>query len=312
MKMNPLEAALSELKPRWVETNEQYRMMCPFRENHDDDNDGSNSFFVTPGINAYHCFSCKAHGRLLNLLTVHFHVPFSEALEMVVLDNLDTILFPKDRIATEVTDIIPMTPPPAFIKRGFGERLLRQFNIGYEVNDRGQDQIFIPIYDNDGSKVVAIKNRVDRNFWYAPKAFPKEKFLYNYHRVAGKYKTCVLVEGETDVVQSCKNGVWNVVGHMGGQLSDEQAQLMTVFDEVYLAEDNDKQGFKNTETAYEKLCTIGPEIKVMLYDSEDPGKCEASEWLRAYEEVVTYAEYRFRMSMEFGNDYTKLLKRGKK
>jgi DNA primase len=160
--------------------------------------------------------------------------------------------------------------------------------------------------------IIAIIHRVDHNFWYTPAGFPKENFLYNYHRVKGKYKTAILVEGETDVMNSCKNNFWNVVAQSGGELSDEQAKLLSVFDCVYFALDNDSAGTRYTECAYEKMKPDGTEIKVMLYDAADPGSCEKEKWMLAYEEAVSFAEYRFGMSMEFQQDYDKYIKKSRR
>ena len=45
----------SEFSPQLM-SNGQIRMECPFRENHTDGS-GKMSFFVSPDINAYHCFA---------------------------------------------------------------------------------------------------------------------------------------------------------------------------------------------------------------------------------------------------------------
>ena len=63
-------------------SNGQIRMECPFRENHSDGS-GRMSFFVSPDINAYHCFSCGSKGNLVRLLTTRFKVNYFEAVGLV-------------------------------------------------------------------------------------------------------------------------------------------------------------------------------------------------------------------------------------
>lgn len=68
------------------QSNGQYRGVCPFRENHSklgNSGDGSNSFFMTPEINSYHCFSCKAKGRLSVVLSEKFDINLSEISEII-------------------------------------------------------------------------------------------------------------------------------------------------------------------------------------------------------------------------------------
>ena len=71
----------SEFSPQLM-SNGQIRMECPFRENHTDGS-GKMSFFVSPDINAYHCFSCHSHGNLVRLLTTKFGVNYFDAMSMV-------------------------------------------------------------------------------------------------------------------------------------------------------------------------------------------------------------------------------------
>ena len=67
-----------------VMSNGQVRCMCPFRENHTDGS-GQESFFLTPYLNAYHCFSCGAKGNIVRLLTTRMGVNYFEAAGMVQL-----------------------------------------------------------------------------------------------------------------------------------------------------------------------------------------------------------------------------------
>ena len=80
-----LMSVFADYSPQ-VMSNGQIRMECPFRENHPDGS-GKMSFFATPNINGYKCFSCGCHGNLVRLLTTRFGVNYFEAMNSVNLTD---------------------------------------------------------------------------------------------------------------------------------------------------------------------------------------------------------------------------------
>ena len=305
------EGVFKDYSPKLIPSSGQYRMMCPFRENHTASNMGYESFFITPEINAYHCFSCKAKGRLTDLLSTRLKIGLFDAYDLVGVTNIERLF--SEPTKREAADI-PMSEisnvlPQEYIDRGFSPRVLKIF----EVGKRSDGSITIPILDKFGDRIVSLKcrkdNGKDRSFWYEP-LFDKENYLYNYHNCIGN-TWCVLVEGESDTWRSFQNHVRNTCGIMGGDLSEMQSKLLSVFQTVYLAFDNDYAGILKTEYAYE-LLRKRVAVRIVLYQSEDPGKADKDEWKYAIENSVDYIQYAMVMMGELGDDYDKIRKQVQK
>ena len=99
-------------------SNGQIRCMCPFRENHPDGS-GRKSFFLSPELGVFHCFSCNAKGSAVRLLTRRFGVNYFDAMEMV---NLASIVGDKPKKAEfELDKSFTVTPPKYFLDRGYKE-----------------------------------------------------------------------------------------------------------------------------------------------------------------------------------------------
>lgn len=271
-------------------SNGQIRMECPFREKHHDGS-GRMSFFVTPQINAYHCFSCNAHGNLVKLLTTMFKVPYFEAVGMVRLTD-----YVPERKDFELemawnTDVLP----DEFLDRGYTEECLKHFRVG-TAND---GSIVIPYYKDfnlpfelAGYQKRSYDNgrRIVRN----STGFDKNSYLYNLDY---GHDYTVLVEGQSDVWRLYQHG-YNACALMGSTVSDEQVRMLSKFDTVYLALDNDDAGRRGVEMCNHKLRNL---VDVMLvpYMSKDPGECGKDEWDRAFRDSTDYAVYSIEMSMNW-------------
>ena len=277
----------SEFSPQLM-NNGQIRMECPFRDNHEDGS-GRMSFFVSPDINGYHCFSCHAHGNLVRLLTTKFGVNYFEAMSMVRLTeytpekkefDLDVMWY-MDRL------------PKEFIDRGYTKDCLRHFRVG--MTDK--DSILIPYYRDFNSPVDLIGYQ---ERWYSPdrrvknsKGFEKKSYLYNLDY---SYDYVILVEGQSDVWRVWQHG-YNVCALMGSDMSDEQVRMLSKFKTVYLALDNDEAGRRGTEIAYYLLknhCTV----LLIPYETKDPGECKSKDsWDCAFKRSTDYVVYSMEMSM---------------
>lgn len=307
--MLTIEQIFADYSPRYRQGKNEWNMKCPFRENHNayGAGDGSKSFFVNPEKNYYNCFSCGVHGNLISLLTTKMEIDFMEAHEIVTTTNIDYLFRDSNvkQLEAEFDTIIPLEPPESFIKRGFSKRFLARFRVGSDG-----DLICIPILNNEGTAIVGIRYRKGRDFWFAPEGFNKNLYLYNFVACKG-HKWFVLVEGETDVYRSTKNGVKNCCATLGGILSEEQTEVIKNenFDEVRLAFDKDAAGLKNIEIANYRLSPF-LRVNIVDYDAEDPGKCERDEWLHAvHDNYVDYSSHSVQMSIEAGDEYLTMKKK---
>lgn len=267
-------------------SNGQIRMECPFRDKHRDGS-GQMSFFVSPEINAYHCFSCKSKGNLIRLLTTFFKVNYFEAVGMVHLT--DYVPEKKEFDLDLMWDV--NKPPREFTKRGYSKDTLKHFRVG--MTDKGE--ILIPYYRdfNKPVELLGYQTRVyepDRRVKNS-KGFEKVNYLYNLDL---SYSYVVLVEGQSDVWRLFQFG-YNAAGLGGSDISKWQVEQLAKFDRVYLALDNDKAGIRGTEICYYFLKNH-TDVHLIPYDAKDPGSItEKSDWVEAFNSHTDYLEYSLEM-----------------
>lgn len=271
-----------------IMSNGQIRMECPFRDKHPDGS-GKLSFFVSPEINAYHCFSCKSHGNLVRLLTTMFKVNYFEAMNMVRLT--DYTPRKKEFDLDTMWDI--NNPPKEFLKRGYAINTLRHFRVG-----TGEDcEIFIPYYTdfNRPFELVGYQKR-----WYSPsrrvrnsKGFERANYLYNLDY---RFPYTILVEGQSDVWRLFQHG-HNATALMGADISDEQIKKLSKFTHIYLALDNDEAGRRATEICYHSLKNE-TDVLLIPYTTKDPGEClSKDEWEDSFNSSTSYLDYSMEMTM---------------
>lgn len=286
--MDSLLDIFSEHSPRLLSSG-QIRMECPFRENHEDGS-GKQSFFISPDINAVHCFSCGYKGSLVRLLTTKFDIGYFKAVEYVNLSD-----FVREKKEFELDIVWKQKPPRPFLKRGFTKDTLKHFQLG--VTDDGW--MIIPFYDNfeNPKKLVGYQKRKDKpeRVVINSTGFDKRHYLYNLDT---SYDYVVLVEGYSDVFRLYQHG-YNSCSTLGTSLSDEQVELLQSFDTVYLARDNDLPGREATERD-NHLLSKHVNIKVIPYTHKDPGACLSPKvWEKAFNSATDYLEYSIAMSMEW-------------
>lgn len=281
-----LENILADHSPKLL-GNGQIRMECPFRENHPDGS-GRMSFFLSPELNSYHCFSCHAKGSLIKLLTTKFSVGYFEAVGMVRLSTYEKESKEFDLDIRWNTSIFPKE----FIERGYLKDTLKHFKVG--LTDEGE--IVIPYYADFSTygNLLGYQLRT-----YSPdrlvrnnSGFNKKEYLYN---LDFSYDYTVLVEGQSDVWRLHEHG-FNATGLMGSSLSSWQIENLSKFSTVYLALDNDETGRRATEVCNALLKN---RTKVMLvpYSEKDPGETTKKSWLKAFSEVTDYVVYSMEMTL---------------
>lgn len=261
----------------------QIKMLCPFTELHNSTIHAS--MFLSPEINAFHCFSCKSSGRMTLLLQDKFEVPYYEAVKFVNLTNYKENIGGKKRFSdTEYYwDIVA---PKQFLERGFTADLLRKFKVGMHVKD---NLIVIPMYDKT-SVLQGLKYRVagTHDFWYS-KGFRKDEMLYNENNLS-HYDEVILVEGETDTWSWYANGK-QVVSSLGVSLSEWQVNELSKFKKVLLGYNSDRAGINGTVTAYKKLSKY-TKVLILGYPKKDAAECTLAELKTTYENPFTYAEFK--------------------
>lgn len=261
-------------------SNGQIRMRCPFSENHTDGS-GEFSMFLTPDINAYHCFSCQEKGNLAKMLNKRFEVNYFDALDMV---NTLSSEKPKPK-EFELEIIWEDKLPESFLKR-FPEDVLKHFKLGTTKDGWA----IIPFYKN--GVLVGYQKRKDYpdRIVLNSKGFNKSEFLFNHDE---SYDYVVVVEGYSDVFRLSQYG-YNATAVLGADVSKWQAEQISKFKRVYSAFDNDYAGRRATEILYHQIKN-DTDVRFVPYSTKDPGECSKRHWVKAFSNCTSYLEYTMAM-----------------
>ena len=131
---------------------------------------------------------------------------------------------------------------PYLLNRGFSQDTIDHFGLGFCTRGMLKDRIAIPLNDHEG-KLVGYAGRVvddatineDNPRYRFPGErqhdgkifeFRKTLFLYNGFRFKAPVDDLIVVEGFTSVWWLNQSGLPNVVGVMGADCSERQAELI--------------------------------------------------------------------------------------
>lgn len=131
---------------------------------------------------------------------------------------------------------------PYLLKRGFTQDTIDHFGLGFCSRGYLMDRVAIPLHDHQGElvgyagRVVDDSTITEDNLRYR---FPGERerdgkmyefrktlFLYNGYRIKAPLDRLIVVESFTAVWWLIQNSIPNVVGTMGADCSDKQAELI--------------------------------------------------------------------------------------
>jgi len=131
---------------------------------------------------------------------------------------------------------------PYLLNRGFTQETIDHFGLGFCSRGYHKDRIAIPLHDHQ-AKLVGYAGRVvddskiteDNPRYLLPGErerdgkmyeFRKTLFLYNGYRIKAPLDRLIVVESFTAVWWLVQNDLPNVVGTMGADCSDKQAELI--------------------------------------------------------------------------------------
>lgn len=131
---------------------------------------------------------------------------------------------------------------PYLLKRGFTPATIEHFGLGFCARGYLKDRVAIPLH-NQAGKLIGYAGRVvadetisetnpryrfpgDRERDGKVYEFRKTLFLYNGYRIAGPLDRLIVAESFTAVWWLFQNELPNVVGTMGADCSDRQAELI--------------------------------------------------------------------------------------
>ena len=261
-----LPAVLARYQVNWLrEKSDELSGRCPIHKG-----EGANSFHVNLAKGAFNCFSCKAHGNVLD---------FVAAMEKCSVR--DAALKLKEWFAiSDAPTGVPTRAQPADVGRGVGEKgaasnklltfqlksvdpahaylsargisreTAESFGVGF-FGGKGSmsGRVVIPIHNEDGGLVAYAGRAIDGSEpkYKLPVGFHKSLELFNLHRAWGQtpendWTTVVLVEGFFDCMKVSQAG-FPCVALMGCSMSLQQHELLARrYRRVMLMLDGDEAG----------------------------------------------------------------------
>lgn len=287
-----IESLLDDLRAAWV-NSEKYRyndtaftkqkpsgnsiqFCCPF---HHEKRPSCGIMLDYPY--GYHCFTCDESGNLIQLVSYVFDVNALEAMQLLMRShvaggerkkiNIEKYLKGGGKeytpVPEELIEKYKNKRHTYLYSRGFSERTLKTYEIGYDVST---NMITIPVRDSKGIPRF-IKRRYIHNKRYYNDEVPRKDILYGLYYIikSGKrIQEISVTEGEFDVLACYESGI-PAVGLLGRKLFEEQVlELMKAnIKKVNLFFDNDKQGQKGALQAYELLQKTPIQVTFTLYPS---------------------------------------------
>jgi DNA primase len=272
---------------------------CPIHRGQRED-----AFQVDLRKNWFHCFSCQAHGGVLDLvvamercslrqagllLTEWFATTELRRLESTVHYQKTAQLFrEKERLAGPLKFTLrPVDSGHAHLReRGIDAPTAAHFGVGcYAGPGPLQGRVVIPIHNERGHLLAYAGRSINGTGpkYKLPAGFRKSDVLFNLHRaIAHREQTIVVVEGFFDCLKVHQAGLPCVVALMGCSLSEHQETLLLrSFRNVALMLDADFAGVHGSAVIADRLgkhCAV--EI-VGLSTGQQPDGLSTSEIHRA-------------------------------
>lgn len=175
--------------------------------------------------------------------------------------------------------------------------------------DRFRSRVMFPLMDGRG-RVVGFSGRIfgettdasGAKYINSPEGvlFDKSKVLYGYHQAKhaiSKYDSCILVEGQFDVLLAHQSGFEHTVAISGtGLTNDHVAMIKRFTNNLLLALDSDNAGIKATRRSLIVAYQNGMDVKIVsLPQGKDPAdiiKENKEKWAVAVADAKDYIDYR--------------------
>jgi DNA primase len=265
-------SVLGHYQINWLrEKGDELRGRCPIHQG-----EGQSSFHVNLAKNAFHCFSCKAHGNVLDFVAAMEKCSVRDAAiklaEWFTVSGEPVVEPAKEKPAdsgggvgdTETAVNKPLTfqlkgvdcSHPYLAERGISKETAEYFGVGFFSGKGSMNgRIVIPIHNQHGELVAYAGRAIDGSEprYKLPAGFHKSLGLFNLDRVAEA--EVVLVEGFFDCMKVHQAG-FPAVALMGSSLSEAQEELLVAkFERVVVMLDGDEPGRQATAVCLTRLAS---------------------------------------------------------
>ena len=286
-------------------SGDNYMFCCPYHFEHDPD-----SGILKEYPYLFNCFACGMSATLPQLVAHALDLPTEVHGEHYILKNyaviekskrptldLESILDggkDRDKLVSHLDielDQYKLKRHPYLYSRGFTERTLQKYEVGYDESTRS---MIIPIRTSTGAIRFFKRRFVDRKGFLNEKNIYKKDVVFGLFYLKRALKTVpkiYLTESETDTM-ACYQGGLPAGAILGRILFHEQIMelLKAGVKEVVLFFDNDKAGLSCTYEAYQKLTKYPIRVSMIKYpgcaygidtwDEEDVALKDANELMQ--------------------------------
>ena len=287
-----MQAILDRYKINWLrKSGGELRGRCPIHEG-----EGGDAFHVSVTKNAFHCFSCKARGNVLDFVAAmekcSVRVAAARMQEWFSIDSrsaaADANRSTREKRGEEAQ---PENKPLAFelkgvdsahpylAERGITRETAETFGVGL-FSGRGSmsGRVVIPIHNERGELVAYAGRSIDGSEprYKLPAGFHKGHVLFNLHRATTA--DVIVVEGFFDCIKVWQAGHPSVVALMGCTLSEHQEKLLLErFQKVTLLLDGDDAGMKASEEIARRLVRRVHVRLAEVPDGKQPDQLDAEQ-----------------------------------
>lgn len=271
-----MEQVLAHYQVNWLRRKgDELRGRCPIHKG-----EGTDTFHVSVSKGAFHCFSCKKRGNVLDFVAAMEECGVRDAaLKLVEYFSVDgargeasggegkrEASLPRDPVEKPLAAELfnqPLTfqlrgvdsTHPYLESRGIDRETAETFGVGYFPGKGSMaGRVVIPIQDEGGQLVAYAGRSIDETEpkYKLPAGFHKSAVLYNLHRVTAQ--EVIVVEGFFDCMRVWQSLHPFVVALMGNSLSPAQERLLVKqFRKVTLLLDGDEAGRSGSAEISQRL-----------------------------------------------------------
>ncbi len=268
---------------------DQYRGGCPIHGGESRD-----AFHANLTKNVFHCFSCGAHGTVLDFVAAMDRCSLRQAALKLACAISEPItltaapLCPKQLVTKKISSSAPLgftlrgvdTTHPYLASRGIETPTAVQFGVGfYRGSGMLAGRLVIPIHNERGELVAYCGRAIDESQprYRFPSGFAKSEFVFNLHRAAAAgQQTAVVVEGFFDCLKVHQAGVPAVIALMGAELYEPQkSALLRHFRSIILMLDGDAAGRRATAAITAQIRPYASVRVIHLADRVQPDQLTA-------------------------------------
>ena len=238
--------------------HKRLRGRCPIHRG-----DGTEAFHIDLNKNVFHCFSCQAHGNVLDLVAALEKCSVREAaLRLQDWFSIYTSTLPnqKGKLVTKKEGLhLGLNPAlsfrllvdhkhPYLATRGIEWETATHFGVGfYGGPGLMRGRMVIPIHDEAGRLVAYCGRTLDGSEprYKFPPSFHKSQVLFHLDQCKHwESKSVIVVEGFFGCMKVYQAGFPVVLALMGSTLSERQAGLLLGrFQRIVLLLDGDAAGY---------------------------------------------------------------------